>query len=105
LCDWCMKHGAGGKWYLNAKNYSNEVARELNLEQYLTDQWRMFETVFIRKIMGTSSIGLGYKLKMPIVGRVIRWNAEKMIHSETRTETPSEQTGTSDKFSLLKMQS
>jgi len=88
LCDWCMKHGAGGKWYLNAKNYSNEVARELNLEQYLTDQWKMFETVFIRKIMGTSSIGLGYKLKMPIVGRVIRWSAEKMIHSESPNRNP-----------------
>jgi ferredoxin len=88
LCDWCMKHGAGGKWYLNAKNYSNEVAKELNLEQYLSDQWRMFETVFIRKIMGTSSIGLGYKLKMPIVGRVIRWNAEKMIHSESPNRNP-----------------
>jgi ribosomal protein S3 len=67
-----MKHGAGGKWYFNAKNYSDQLAKDMNMEQYLTDQWRMFETVFIRKIMGTSSIGLGYKLKMPIIGRVIR---------------------------------
>jgi hypothetical protein len=48
----------------------------------------MFETVFIRKIMGTSSIGLGYKLKMPIIGRVLRWNAEKMIHSESENRNP-----------------
>jgi len=88
MCDWCMKHGAGGKWYFNAKNYSDQLAKDMNMEQYLTDQWRMFETVFIRKIMGTSSIGLGYKLKMPIIGRVIRWNAEKMIHSEARNRNP-----------------
>jgi len=69
MCDWCMKQGAGGKWYLNAKNYTNELAREMDLERYLNEQWRYFETVFIRKIMGFSSIGLGYKLRMPIIRR------------------------------------
>jgi len=88
MCNWCMKHGAGGKWYLNARNYSDQLAKDLDLEEYLTEQWSNFETVFIRKIMGISSIGLGYKLKMPIVGRVIRWNAEKMIHSESKNRNP-----------------
>ncbi|MDH5419730.1 MAG: 4Fe-4S binding protein [Candidatus Bathyarchaeota archaeon] len=83
-----MKHGAGGKWYMNAKNYSDELAKELDLEVYLEEQWKNFEQVFIRKIMGTSSIGLGYKLQMPIIGRVIRWNAEKMIHSESKNRNP-----------------
>jgi len=79
-----MKHGAGGKWYLNAKNYSDQLAKELNLEEYLMEQWMNFEKVFIRKVMGMSSIGLGYKLKMPIIGRVIRWQLERMIHSESK---------------------
>jgi len=79
-----MKHGAGGKWYMNAKNYSNELADRLNLQEYLADQWRFFENVYIRKISGFTSVGLGYKLKMPIIGRIIRWNAEKMIHSESK---------------------
>jgi len=83
-----MKHGAGGKWYLNARNYSNELADERNMEAYLTEQWMNFETVFIRKIMGFSSIGLGYKLKMPIIGRVLRWQAESMIHSESPGRKP-----------------
>lgn len=83
-----MKHGAGGKWYMNAKNYSDELAKELNLKEYLEEQWMNFEQVFIRKIMGISSIGLGYKLKIPIIGRVIRWNAEKMIHSESKHRNP-----------------
>jgi len=88
MCNWCMKHGAGGKWYLNARNYSDQLAKDLDLETYLTEQWSNFETVFIRKIMGISSVGLGYKLKMPIVGRLIRWNAEKMIHSESKNRNP-----------------
>ena len=88
MCEWCMKHGAGGKWYMNAKNYSNELADELNLKEYLNEQWLNFENVFIRKIMGLSSIGLGYKLKMPIAGKVIRRVTEGMIHSEAKNRNP-----------------
>lgn len=73
---------------MNAKNYSDELAKELDLESYLEEQWRNFEQVFIRKIIGISSIGLGYKLQMPIIGRVIRWNAERMIHSESKNRNP-----------------
>ena len=75
-----MKHGAGGKWYYNAKNYSNELAKELDLERYLTEQWRFFETLYIRKFMGglVSSSGLGYKLRLPIIGRVLRYEVENM---------------------------
>lgn len=83
-----MKHGAGGKWYLNAKNYSNELAESMNLQAYLEEQWKSFEQVHIRKIMGISSVGLGYKLKMPIIGRILRWSVEGMIHSESKNRNP-----------------
>lgn len=84
MCQWCMKHGAGGKWYMNAKNYSNELADSLQAREYLTEQWRNFENIYIRKIMGFSSIDLGYKLQMPIIGKLLKWNAEKMIHSDSK---------------------
>ncbi len=73
---------------MNAKNYSNELAHRENLEAYLTEQWRAFEQVYIRKIMGFSSVDLGHKLQMPIIGRLLRWNAEKMIHSEGKHRNP-----------------
>ncbi|MEM3550587.1 MAG: 4Fe-4S binding protein [Candidatus Bathyarchaeia archaeon] len=88
MCKWCMKHGAGGKWYMNARNYSKELADSLNLQAYLEEQWKNFEQVYIRKIMGISSIGLGYKLKMPIIGRILRWSVERMIHSESKNRKP-----------------
>jgi ribosomal protein S3 len=43
MCDWCMKHGNNKKWYMNARNYSNQLAGDLNLEDYLTEQWMNFE--------------------------------------------------------------
>ncbi|MFX1394787.1 MAG: 4Fe-4S binding protein [Promethearchaeota archaeon] len=89
MCKWCMKHGIGKKWYMNAKNYlADKIDDDIDYEEYLTEQWRNFETVFIRKIKGISSIGLGYKLKMPIVGRIVRNMAEKMIHGEVRKKKP-----------------
>ncbi len=88
MCDWCMKHGAGGKWYLNAKNYSNELAEAINAQEYLKEQWKAFEMVYIRRIMGITSIDLGYKLQLPIIGRILRWSAERMIHSEGKHRNP-----------------
>ncbi|MHA1849146.1 MAG: hypothetical protein ACTSXU_15990 [Promethearchaeota archaeon] len=67
------------------------------MKEYLTEQWMNFEQVFIRRIAGISSKNLGYKLKLPIIGRILRWQAEKMIHSEKKIETPCEPTAILDK--------
>ncbi len=33
MCEWCTKQGAGKKWYMNAKYYSAEVAKELDRDK------------------------------------------------------------------------
>ena len=43
MCDHCLKHGTAGKWYLNAKNYSNEIAEEYNLREFLLEQYKNFD--------------------------------------------------------------
>ena len=88
MCKWCMKHGIGQKWYKNAENYSNQLADENNLKEYLTEQWMNFEAVYIRKIAGLSSKGLGYKLQMPIIGKILRWTVERMIHGTVKNPNP-----------------
>lgn len=89
MCDWCTKHGDGKKWYMNSKNYfADVISDEEDMKGYLEEQWMNFEQVFIRKIMGFSSKNLGYKLKMPIIGRLLRWKAENMIHSEKEGRNP-----------------
>ncbi|NHJ47263.1 MAG: hypothetical protein FK733_05690 [Asgard group archaeon] len=86
MCDHCLKHGTAGKWYLNAKNYSNEIAEEYNLREFLMEQYMNFEQIAIRKVAGFNGVGLGYKIQMPIIGRVVKHFAEKMLHS---TKPPS----------------
>ncbi len=41
MCEFCLKHGEGEKWYLQAKNYSedmlNDIRRRKYIERFLAD--------------------------------------------------------------------
>ncbi|MFH1587598.1 MAG: 4Fe-4S binding protein [Candidatus Diapherotrites archaeon] len=59
LCDFCVEHGEGKKWYLNAHNYSKELARKKKLENY--DSLHLF----MDQKLG--EIGLKFMLTRPIL--------------------------------------
>jgi len=40
MCEFCHKHGEGKKWYLNAKNYAEDLLNDLGRRRYIT---RFFE--------------------------------------------------------------
>ncbi|MCG3217203.1 MAG: hypothetical protein KAS63_10775, partial [Candidatus Heimdallarchaeota archaeon] len=88
MCDHCLKHGTAGKWYFNARNYSNELAEELDLKEFLLEQYKSFEAMQVRKFGGFSAIGMGYKIQMPIIGRMVKATAEKMLHTEKPSRNP-----------------
>ncbi len=88
MCDLCMKHGAGGKWYLNAEHYSNEIVERYNLRDFLMEQYTNFEQMSVRKVHGFNAVGMGYKLRIPLIGRIIRHTAEKMLHSTNPPTNP-----------------
>jgi Pyruvate/2-oxoacid:ferredoxin oxidoreductase delta subunit len=81
MCDLCMKHGAGGKWYLNAKHYSNEIVKRYGLHNFLMEQYKNFEQISMRKVHGFNAEGLDYRLRIPIIGRIIKNIAGNMLHS------------------------
>jgi len=88
MCDLCMKHGAGGKWYLNAEHYSNSIVEKYNLRDFLMEQYRNFEQIPVRKVHGVNAVGLGYKLRIPIIGRIVKRTAEMMLHSTKPPTNP-----------------
>lgn len=83
-----MKHGAGGKWYLNAEHYSHSIVEKYNLRDFLMEQYKNFEQMSVRKVHGFNAVGLGYKLRIPIIGRLIKNTAEKMLHSTKAPTNP-----------------
>jgi ferredoxin len=88
MCDKCMKHGAGGKWYLNARKYSEEVAEKYNLREFLLEQYKNFEQISVRPMFGVSPAGMDRVFRMPIIGRLIKRSAERMLHSTRPPSNP-----------------
>jgi len=88
MCEFCMKHGAGGKWYLNARHYSEEIVARYNLREFLLEQYKNFEQIPVRKVAGVSPAGLGYKLRIPIIGRLIKRTAERLLASKKAPKNP-----------------
>jgi Pyruvate/2-oxoacid:ferredoxin oxidoreductase delta subunit len=88
MCDYCMKHGSGGKWYLNARKYSEEVAAKYNLREFLMEQYKNFEQISVRKVAGVSPAGMDRVFKMPIIGRVVKRSAARMLHSTKPPTNP-----------------
>jgi ferredoxin len=88
MCDTCVQHGAGGKWYLNAGHYSNEIVEKYDLREFLLEQYKNFEQISVRRVGGFSPVGMDYTFRMPIIGRIVKRLAEHMLHSRKPPTNP-----------------
>ncbi|MEM2572956.1 MAG: hypothetical protein QXF77_00915 [Candidatus Jordarchaeales archaeon] len=46
MCKFCYKHGGGKKWYLNERNLSVKLAKELGYEVWELDHWKLIDKVY-----------------------------------------------------------
>jgi ferredoxin len=46
MCQFCARHGAGKKWYLNERNLNVQLAKELGFEKWEMDHWRLLDKVY-----------------------------------------------------------
>jgi hypothetical protein len=37
MCEFCHQHGEGKKWYLQAKNYSDDLLADINRRKIISD--------------------------------------------------------------------
>jgi ferredoxin len=93
MCDHCLQHGLAGKWYLNARNYTSKVLEEIDkdedfMKEFFLEQYKTFEAMQVRPVGGFSAIGLGYKMQIPLIGRMIKHFAEKMLHTKNSKFNP-----------------
>jgi len=78
MCKMCLKHGAAGKWYNNAKNYLKETAEAANSVEYLEYLWGNLERIYTNKIFGVMNMsGVSRNINKPILGRLIKWYANR----------------------------
>ena len=87
MCQMCMKHGANGKWYLNAKNYITETAEQANSVEYLEDLWGNMERAYSRKVHGLFNMkGVSRHVNTPFLGRFLKWYAKRGFIKDGRTQ-------------------
>jgi len=68
MCEFCTKHGEGKKWYLNAKNYSDDLLSDINRRNFVRDfnYWanRCYKRYF--------NLINALPLRTPIIGPALR---------------------------------
>ena len=37
MCEFCLKHGEGKKWYLQAKNYADDLLSDIRQRKFIQD--------------------------------------------------------------------
>ncbi len=85
MCDFCLKHGANGKWFDNAKNYLKETYDEANSYEYLEDLWGNLERGNIRKAYGIATMKwASTQINKPIVGSLVKWYANRGFQLDGR---------------------
>ncbi len=81
MCEFCHQHGEGKKWYLNAKNYSEDLLSDLNRQKRLKE---LLSQDFSPRDGATLLEQMDGLDKLPgFVRRVVNWQAvgrQKKIH-------------------------
>jgi NAD-dependent dihydropyrimidine dehydrogenase PreA subunit len=75
MCQFCVSHGDGKRWYLNAANYAEELLRDLRREKYIED--------FIPEITSKASrwlrvIDRGRRMSPAVTSRVLKVQSRRM---------------------------
>jgi Pyruvate/2-oxoacid:ferredoxin oxidoreductase delta subunit len=73
MCEFCLKHGEGKKWYLQAKNYSDDLLSDLRRRRFIEDF--MAGDVLSRDV---SRLGQLDKVPRSIRGFISRMISRKM---------------------------
>lgn len=50
MCEFCVQHGAGEKWYLSAKNYADELSRSEGRESFIKNIFKDYRKMYGRKV-------------------------------------------------------
>lgn len=80
MCEFCLKHGEGEKWYLQAKNYSEDLLSDVRRQDFI----RQFsDQKFAEREFEKSNRGMGRMQKLPwfirnLVSRLISRKMKKV---------------------------
>ena len=56
MCQFCVKHGEGEKWYLQAKNYAYDLTSDLERREFLVDFLKNFDQQMTEALSGLKKL-------------------------------------------------
>lgn len=76
MCEFCLKHGEGEKWYLQAKNYSDDLLSDIRRRKYIE------EFVSHPEALAKDAHNIDRLSRLPgfikgLVGRIVTWKMKK----------------------------
>ncbi|MBD3255199.1 MAG: 4Fe-4S dicluster domain-containing protein [Candidatus Lokiarchaeota archaeon] len=83
----CLKHGANGKWYMNARNYLKQTYEDAGSYDYLEEFWGNIENSNLNKVYGLVNMKWMSKyVNTPIIGSILKWYANKGFLKDGRSK-------------------
>jgi NAD-dependent dihydropyrimidine dehydrogenase PreA subunit len=76
MCEFCLKHGEGEKWYLQAKNYSDDLFSDIRRRKYIE------EFVSHPEALAKDAHNIDRLSRLPglikgLVGRIVTWKMKQ----------------------------
>lgn len=77
LCEFCIQHGAGKKWYLESKNYAEKLAASQKREEFIKDFFKRFERNYRRNTQKTD-----IAMKIPFIREYAKVKIENYFNNK-----------------------
>lgn len=72
MCEFCVKHGEGKKWYLNVKNYSHDLLSDINRKKFVGDHWNWINRNYGKYSKLIETLSLRIPFTRPVLNAVIK---------------------------------
>ncbi len=67
MCEFCVQHGEGERWYLNARNYGEDLASDLRRRRFTEDFFTGFEDWARRGLRGLEQLSKAPRIVQSLV--------------------------------------
>jgi len=71
MCEFCLKHGEGKKWYLQAKNYSDDLLSDIRRRKFIEKFFSWNPETFARATRGMNRLEKAPRLIRQMVSRLV----------------------------------
>jgi len=75
MCEFCVKHGEGKKWYLQVKNYSDDLLSDIKRRKFTVNFFEWIKKTYDTKFWFLRSP----VFRSPIIRNIFRWSLKRWL--------------------------